>query len=94
MSKRRHEHIRRDPLPGLRQAVGEVVREMRLEAPGGRISQENLSIQSNVSRSYVSYVECGLRNVTLDVLFAFCEACGMEPEEAVRRIKERRKRLA
>ncbi len=50
-----------------------------------RLSQEELSFLSGRSRAYISGVEAGRRNVTLETLEVIAEALEVEPSELIRK---------
>ena len=58
--------------------VGKNVRRYR-ELKG--ISQEELGAQSNLHRTYVSGVERGIRNPTVEIIKKLADALGVEPNE-------------
>lgn len=62
-------------------ALGRRVREARLRL---EINQEELADRAEVDRTYVSSVERGLRNVTLQTICRLAEALGVDPAELVR----------
>ncbi|MBK1888685.1 helix-turn-helix transcriptional regulator [Undibacterium sp. 14-3-2] len=47
------------------------------------ISQEELALRSELSRTYVSEVERGIRNVSIDNMGLLAEALGVELKELV-----------
>jgi len=59
-----------------RRAFGARVRKLR-EASG--LSQEDFGHRANLDRTYVSGVERGVRNPTLDVIHRLAEALDVEP---------------
>jgi len=62
----------------------------RLRTEAG-LSQEALADRAGLHRTYVSSVEGGHRNVTLENIFAFAEALGTTPSALVRLPTEGRK---
>lgn len=65
----------------LRQRLGLNVRRLRKER---ELSQERLSLLSGLSRAYVSSVETGRRNATLDTLEILARTLGVEGWELIR----------
>ncbi|MBB6470293.1 transcriptional regulator with XRE-family HTH domain [Aminobacter lissarensis] len=64
----------------LRQRLGLNVRRLRKER---ELSQERLSLLSGLSRAYVSSVETGRRNATLDTLEILARTLGVEGWELI-----------
>lgn len=81
----------------LRAVFGLNVQRLRRER---MLSQEQLSFVSGRTRAYISSVEAGRRNATLDTLEILAAALGVEPEELIsnksseRRTKRASKRSA
>jgi transcriptional regulator with XRE-family HTH domain len=74
----------------LRAVFGLNVQRLRRER---KLSQEQLSFVSGRTRAYISSVEAGRRNATLDTLEILANALGVEPEDLITaRIPERRPR--
>lgn len=49
-----------------------------------RVSQEKLAYESGVSRSYLSGIERGVRNVSLTKIVLLARTLGLEPAELMR----------
>ena len=64
-----------------KQVLAENLRRLRTEAG---LSQEALADRAGLHRTYVSSVEGGHRNVTLENIFALAEALGTTPSHLVR----------
>lgn len=64
------------------QALGEAIREARKKAD---ISQEQLALDADVDRAFVSAVERGQRNVTLTNLLKVCRALDERPSALFKR---------
>lgn len=60
--------------------IGAVVRQLR-EATG--LSQEELAEQSGLHRTYISLVERGRRNITVDALSQIAEALNVYPSRLI-----------
>jgi ribosome-binding protein aMBF1 (putative translation factor) len=65
-------------------AFGRVLREQR-ETRG--ISQEDLALNADVDRSFVSQMERGIRQPTLTTLVKLCRALGVAPSTIVGRME-------
>lgn len=64
----------------LRHRLGLNVRKLRQER---ELSQERLSLLSGLSRAYVSSVETGRRNATLDTLDILARTLGVDGSELI-----------
>jgi transcriptional regulator with XRE-family HTH domain len=68
------------PIMNIRLRLGLNVRRLRKER---ELSQERLSVLSGFSRAYVSSVETGRRNATLDTLEVLARTLGVEDWELI-----------
>jgi transcriptional regulator with XRE-family HTH domain len=57
------------------QSVGIKLREIRLSK---KLSQENLSLESDVPRNVIGRIERGEVNTSIVILFRICKALGIE----------------
>ena len=57
---------------------GQNVRRLRTQAG---VSQEELAYRAKVHRTYISSIECGQRNVSIENIFAIADALGATPAE-------------
>ncbi|WP_081925570.1 helix-turn-helix transcriptional regulator [Bosea sp. UNC402CLCol] len=64
----------------LRAVFGLNVQRLRRER---KLSQEQLSFVSGRTRAYISSVEAGRRNATLDTLEILAKALGVEPQDLI-----------
>jgi transcriptional regulator with XRE-family HTH domain len=64
----------------LRQVTASTLKSLRLEAG---LSQEQLARKSGIDRTYISGVERGVRNITLDSLETIVLALGVSQSEFV-----------
>lgn len=69
----------------LKQAFGKVLREVR-ESRG--MSQQELADYSEIDRTYLSNLERGLNNPTLNVIFKLAEILKMKPGEFVDKVEK------
>lgn len=60
--------------------VGRVVRQLRKEIG---LSQEELAAEAGLHRTYISLVERGQRNITVDALSQIAEALGVYPSRVI-----------
>lgn len=67
-------------MAGLAPRIGAVVRQLR-EATG--LSQEELAEQAGLHRTYISLVERGRRNITVDALSQIAEALDVYPSRLI-----------
>jgi transcriptional regulator with XRE-family HTH domain len=68
--------------PSIAAAFGLVLREFR---QGAGLSQEALADAADVERTYISLLERGLREPTLETLFALSEALSVSPSTMISR---------
>ena len=66
----------------LLKAVGQAVREARDELG---VSQEELGFESDLDRTYISGIERGVRNPTVETLARLCRALGVRVSELIAR---------
>lgn len=66
------------PVPAHRAAFGARVRELRLERGW---SQEGFAHTANLDRTYVSGIERGTRNPTLDIIYRLAQALDVPADE-------------
>ena len=59
----------------MRKRFGEDLRKAREKA---NLSQDEVAERVGVTQAYVSYVEAGMRNITINRMNAFAEALGFE----------------
>ncbi len=59
------------PIPPHRRAFGERVRELRQQLG---MSQEAFALHADFDRTYISGIERGIRNPTLDVIYRLADA--------------------
>jgi transcriptional regulator with XRE-family HTH domain len=63
-------------------AFGKVIRELRLNAG---LTQEQLGLEADLRRTFVSLMELGEQQPSLTTLFKLAPALGVQPSEIVRR---------
>lgn len=76
--------------PYLNEAVAAVLARRRAELA---MSKKKLSEQALIERAYITGLEAGKWNVTLNVLFYLSDALGMKPDEFVHEVMAERERL-
>lgn len=64
------------------QAFGKVLRECRMKSG---ISQEDLAVRADLDRTYVSMLERGVRQPTLDTVFRLANVLGVSAGTMVTR---------
>jgi transcriptional regulator with XRE-family HTH domain len=64
-----------------RQALAQNLRRFRVEKG---LSQEALAFAANIDRTYVSGIERGIRNPTLDILDSFAEALSVTTDVLIK----------
>lgn len=60
----------------IRQKLGKNVKRLRMEKG---LSQEEFAFEADIHRTYVSDVERGARNISIEVLEKFANALGVSP---------------
>lgn len=70
----------------LKIVFGQVLREVRKEKG---ISQEQLALQSDFDRTYISKLENAQYQPTLETIFALAKVLGCRPMELVERVENR-----
>lgn len=77
-------------MPHLYPAVAAVVKEAR-KASG--LSQQQLADFCGLSRSYISFVECGERGLSVTALYQIGKAVGVDGSELFKRIETQLKTI-
>lgn len=68
----------------LEAAFGNVVKQLRSEKG---LSQEKLSFESGLDRSYISQLECGLRQPSLVTIFQLAKALQISPSHIIESVE-------
>lgn len=68
--------------PAFQRALGDAARERRLELG---LTQEELANDSGLHQRWISNVECGWRNLTLESVHRLARALGLRPSELLAR---------
>ncbi len=71
---------------GLERLFGRILQELRTERG---LSQEKLGFESNYHRTYISQLERGQKNPSLEAIFRLARVLGIRPSEMIRRIESR-----
>lgn len=66
-------------------AFGKVLRLKRKEAG---LTQEQLALEANVQRNYVSLIERGINQPTITVLFKLAKALGCQPAQLIFEVEQ------
>lgn len=66
-------------------AFGIVLRRLRSDKD---ISQEDLAFRSNLDRTYISMIERGKRNPTINTLFSISKALGINPANFIALVEQ------
>lgn len=65
---------------------GEVLRERRI-ALG--LSQETLAFNADLHRTYISLLERGIRQPSLETIFTLANEIGWQPDELIRKVQQK-----
>lgn len=76
-------------IPRLQNTFGQVLKELRNE---NDISQQQLALDSELDRTYISLLERGLRLPTLGTIFKLAEVLKLSPSDMVMRVEKSLKR--
>ena len=67
-------------------AFGLVIRELRKEAG---LTQEQLGLEADLRRTFVSLLELGQQQPTLTTIFKISRALSIQPSEMLERVEQR-----
>jgi len=70
----------------LHKNCGKVLRELRNQTG---LSQEQLGLECDLDRTFISLLERGLRQPTLTTLFILSEKLNISPSNLIRKIEEK-----
>ena len=73
-----------DKFDSIENLFGQILRELRTEKG---ISQEDLGFKSGYHRTYISLLERGQKNPSLQTIFRLAKALEISPSEVIRRIE-------
>jgi transcriptional regulator with XRE-family HTH domain len=68
----------------LEAAFGQVIRQLRSDLG---VSQEKLSFESGLDRSFISQLECGLRQPSLVTIFQLAKALQTSPARIIESVE-------
>ena len=68
----------------LQQIFGEIIRKLRLER---KISQEVLAFDADIDRTYISDIEKGERNISIQVAYKLASALQISFSELIKEIE-------
>jgi transcriptional regulator with XRE-family HTH domain len=68
----------------LAKQVGEKIKSLRLQAHGGKLTQERLAERADISVSFLSMIERGERSAHVDTLSSLAEALEIPLDELFR----------
>jgi transcriptional regulator with XRE-family HTH domain len=73
-----------DKFDSIENLFGQILRKLRIEKG---ISQEDLGFKSGYHRTYISLLERGQKNPSLQTIFRLSKALEISPSEIIRRIE-------
>lgn len=53
-----------------------------------KLSQEDLALEADIDRTFLSELERGVRKPTINTVFALCYALQIKPSELIREVEE------
>ncbi|RLD60105.1 MAG: XRE family transcriptional regulator [Bacteroidetes bacterium] len=68
----------------LQQIFGDIIKKFRLER---NLSQESLAFDANIDRTYISDIEKGERNISIQVAFKLANALQISFSELIKEIE-------
>lgn len=69
----------------LAKKFGEIIKRERGEL---EMTQEMLAVNSGLHKNYISFLERGMRQPSLETIFVLSEALGMQPDELIRMVQD------
>jgi len=73
----------------IKQKLGIVIRKLRMDK---HISQENLALQANIDRTYISDIEKGERNTSIEIVEKLANALEISISELFKQVENYGKR--
>jgi transcriptional regulator with XRE-family HTH domain len=67
-----------------KQKLGMVIRKLRMDKS---ISQENLALQADIDRTYISDIEKGKRNISIETLEKLAHTLEISPSELLKLVE-------
>jgi transcriptional regulator with XRE-family HTH domain len=64
--------------------------ELRKAREAAELSQEQLSFEAKLDRTYISQLENNKKSPTVDVLFRICDALGIAASDLIARVEKAR----
>lgn len=77
--------LKMEKYPFLNETIGKILRQKR-ESMG--MSKRQLSTLASIERAYITGIEQGKWNVSLNALFHLCEALEIDPQELMGMVKK------
>lgn len=65
--------------------------ELRKAREAAGLTQEKLSFEAKLDRTYISMLENDKHSPSLDVLFRICDALGVSASDLIARVEKKRK---
>ncbi|AZN39544.1 helix-turn-helix domain-containing protein [Paenibacillus albus] len=69
----------------LEKIFGQLLKQHRMEFG---LSQEELAFQAELDRTFISLLENGKRQPTLNTIFSLCEALHLKPSEILKEVED------
>lgn len=72
----------------IKKAIGMTLRRIRVK---NGLSQEDVAFETDVSRSYISDLERGVKEPSLSIIFRLCKILKIRPSEFIVKLENRLK---
>jgi len=72
---------------GVRKLFGMLGNELRKARERSELTQEQLALDANVDRTYISMLENNKKSPTVDMLFRICDAMDIAASDIIRRVE-------
>lgn len=71
-------------MKGINKSFGDVLRSLRTDA---ELSQESLALECDLDRTFISLLERGLRQPSLQTIFKLAEVLNISPSDLIKKVE-------